>query len=295
MTLHSMTGFGRAGGTLPDGTPFLWEVKSVNARGLELRLRLPPGWDALEGPLREAAARRLRRGSLQAVLILRRERRAEPRLDPAMLERMLALALEVAARIPGGAPPRAEALLALPGVLRSEVPEPDPEEQAAEQAALIAGFEEALSGLIEARAGEGARLSVILSGLLDEMAALLAEAERAAAAQPAEQRARLLDSLAQLLEPGRIPQERLAQEVALLVSRCDVREELDRLDAHIAAARGLLAEGAGAGRKLDFLVQELVREANTLCSKSASIALTRIGLALKHAIERFREQAANVE
>ncbi len=293
--MQSMTGFARESGVLADGTGFAWEAKSVNGRGLELRMRLPSGLDALEGPVREAASKRLKRGNVQIGLVMKREARPEPKLDQAVLERMLSLALEVAARIPGAAPPRAEALLTLPGVLRADIPEPDEAALAAQNATLLAAWDRALASLNASRAAEGARLATILSALLDEIAALTEEASREAATQPAAQRARLLENLAQLLDPGRVNEERLAQEVALLAQRSDVREELDRLSAHIAAARALVAEGDAIGRKLEFLTQEFVREANTLCSKSASLGLTRVGLAIKAAVERLREQAANVE
>ena len=293
--MQSMTGFARESGVLPDGTAFAWEAKSVNGRGLELRMRLPSGLDALEGPVREAASRRLKRGNVQIGLAMKREARPEPQLDQAVLDRMLLLALEVAARIPGAAPPRAEALLTLPGVLRADIPEPDEAALAAQNATLLAAWDRALVALNASRAAEGARLATILTALLDEIATLTDEAAREAATQPAAQRARLLENLAQLLEPGRVNEERLAQEVALLAQRSDVREEIDRLSAHIAAARTLIAEGEAVGRKLEFLTQEFVREANTLCSKSASLGLTRVGLAIKAAVERLREQAANVE
>jgi len=296
--LHSMTGFARDSGTLPDGTAFVWELRSVNGRGLDLRLRLPNGLDALEPALREATGRRLRRGHVSATLTLRREERPRLAPDPAALEQALALTLDLAARIPGAPAPRAESLLALPGVLRAETAEPEEAAQEARRAALLAAYARALDGLVAARRAEGAKLAAILSGLLDEIAALRGAAVEAAAGQPEAQRARFLEQLAALLGEGgtaRVPEERLAQEVAILASRSDVREELDRLSAHLDAARALLAAGEGAGRKLDFLVQEFVREANTLCSKSASVPLTRIGLDLKAAIERLREQAANVE
>jgi uncharacterized protein (TIGR00255 family) len=297
-TLSSMTGFARESGTLPDGTAFVWELRSVNGRGLDLRLRLPAGLEALEPALREATARRLRRGNVSATLALRREERPRLLPDPAALEQALRLALDLAARIPGAPPPRPEALLALPGVLRAEAAEPDEAAEEARRAALVEAYGRALEGLLAARRAEGAKLAAIMSGLLDEIAALREAAAGEAAGQPQAQRARFLEQLAALLgENGaaRVPEERLAQEVALLASRSDVREELDRLAAHIEAARALLAAGEGAGRKLDFLVQEFVREANTLCSKSASVPLTRIGLDLKAAIERLREQAANLE
>ena len=298
-TLASMTGFARESGTTPDGTSFVWELRSVNGRGLDLRLRLPNGLDALEPALREAAGHRLKRGNVSASLTLKREERA-PRLtpDPAALEQAIALATSVAARL-GAPPPRAEAVLALPGVLRAEVAEPDEAAEEARRAAILASFETALAGLAAARGREGAQLAAILAALLDEIAALREAAATEAATQPEAQRQRLMENLAKLLGEAdaraRIPEERLATEVAMLAQRSDVREELDRLAAHVAEARRLLASGDAIGRKLEFLTQEFVREANTLCSKSASVGQTRLGLELKAAIERLREQAANVE
>jgi uncharacterized protein (TIGR00255 family) len=294
----SMTGFARESGTLADGTAFVWELRSVNGRGLDLRLRLPNGLDALEAPLREAAGRRFKRGNISASLTLKREDRPRLTVDRAALDQALALALEIAGRIRGSMAPRAEALLALPGVMRTEVPEPDEALEEGKRRDLAGAFDRALGGLVEARQSEGAKLQGILGGLLGEIAGLREAAAAEAVGQPAAQRARMLEQLAALLgEAGtaRVPEERLAQEVALLAQKSDVREELDRLAAHIEAAGALLAAGDGAGRKLDFLTQEFVREANTLCSKSASVALTRIGLDLKAAIERLKEQAANVE
>lgn len=296
--LSSMTGFAREGGTLADGSSFVWEVRSVNGRGLDVRLRLPNGFDALENPLKEAAARLLKRGNVSATLTVKREERTAARLtpDPEALEQALRIALDLAQRIPGAAPPRAEALLTLPGVLRAEAREPDEAEEEAKRAAIAAAFARALDGLVASRRAEGAKLADILGVLLDEVAALRDFAAKEAADQPALHMARLRESLAALLEgERRVPEERLAQEVAMLATKSDVREELDRLSAHIAEARRLLASGDAVGRKLDFLTQEFVREANTLCSKSSSIPLTRIGLEMKAAIERLKEQSANVE
>jgi len=293
--LASMTGFGRTSGQ-GQGFGWTWELRSVNGRGLDLRLRLPPGWDALEPGLREAAGRVLKRGNVTANLTVKRE--SEPRLipDAAALEQAVSLALALAERIPGSPPPRAEALLALPGVLRAAATEAD--EGLSERAAdmLRSGFQAALESLVAARHAEGARLASVLGGLLDEIAALQAIAAAEAADQPAIQRARLMDNLTALLRASpALPEERIAQEVALLAARSDVREELDRLAAHVAAARALLAEGAAVGRRLDFLVQEFNREANTLCAKSASVALTATGLKLKAAVEQLREQVQNIE
>ncbi len=295
MALSSMTGFAREAGTLPDGTPWSWELRSVNGRDLALRFRLPPGMEALEAAAREDAAKVLRRGNIHAVLAVTRDSRPMLRPDPEALERAVSLAQSLAARL-GAPPPRAEALLALPGVMRAEAPEPDPAEEEARRAALLAGFARGARALALNRQEEGARLLAVLEGLLADIAGLAAAARAEAAAQPQAQAARLQEALARLLGgESRIPEERLAQEVAILAARSDVREELDRLDSHIAAARALLAQGREVGRKLDFLCQEFVREVNTLCAKSASTELTRLGLDLKAAVERLKEQAANVE
>ena len=282
---------------MPDGARFVWEVRSVNGRGLELRFRLPSGYDAAEPALREAAAKVLRRGNVNATLTIRQETQAAAQPDPAALEQALRLATELRARIPDSPPIRAELLLALPGVLRAAA--------AAEQgvspealAATVAGFETALAALVRARQEEGARLASTLDALIAEIARLSERATAEAADQPAAQQARVRESLRQLLadQPAvSVGDERLAAEIALLAARSDVREELDRLASHIDAARALLGEGAGIGRRLDFLMQEFNREANTVCAKSASVALTATGLALKAAIEQLREQVQNIE
>jgi len=295
--LASMTGFARHSGSLPDGSSFVWELRSVNGRGLELRFRVPNGLDALEPALRDALGKTLKRGNVNATLTVRREERSGRLVaDEVALAQLLTLARELADRIPGAPPPRPEALLALPGVLRTETAEPDEGAEEARRAAVTTAFREAVAALESSRRSEGARLGVILAQLLDEIATLCARAGEQAADQPAQQKARLLEQLASLLDgERRVPEERLAAEVAMLATKSDVREELDRLSAHIAEARSLLASGEAIGRRLEFLTQEFVREANTLCSKSASVVLTRTGLDLKAAIERLREQAANVE
>lgn len=297
--LASMTGFGAAAGTATaesGSVAWAWDIRSVNSKGLELRFRMPSGWEAVEAELRPALTKRLRRGSINANLSLKAEEQGPAAPDPEALERVLKLAQEIAARIPGSPPPRAELLLALPGVLRGAqsggLPAPTP----ILKAAVVAGFDEALSQLERARGEEGARLHAVLTGFLDDIAQLRRDAETAAEDQPRLQRARMLESVQALLAEGMtLPEERIAQEVALLASRSDVREELDRLASHIDAARGLLAEGLLVGRKLDFLMQEFNREANTLCSKSASVPLTAIGLSLKAVIEQLREQVQNVQ
>ena len=299
MALASMTGFGRSEGQVL-GWTWAWELRSVNGRGLDVKMRLPAGFDALEQGLREAAGQALRRGNVGAGLIMKREERARAAMEPGAvnqeaLDGLVRLALDLAARIPGSPPPRAELLLGLPGVLRPPVASEDGVPDAVLQA-VRAGFTAALAGLCASRAAEGARLGVVLAAQVDAMEASCAIAETQAADQPRLQQARLLDSLAGMMrdQPG-LPAERIAQEVALLATRCDVREELDRLAAHVAAARVLLAESVGVGRRLDFLVQEFGREINTLCAKSASVPLTATGLELKAVSEQMREQVQNVE
>ena len=293
--LSSMTGFARSEGTV-DGLTWVWEVRSVNGRGLDLRLRLPPGFDAMEPALREAAGTRLKRGNVSANLTVKRDEQTRLSPDPAALDQVLKLAMELAKRIPGSEPPRAEALLALPGVLRPGMATEDEAVVRTQLEKIRAGFGTVLDGLVAARRGEGARLALVLGGQLRELAALRAQAAAEAADQPVLQRARMVEAVQALLgEIPALPAERIAQEVALLASKSDVREELDRLDAHLHAAQTLLDEGENVGRRFDFLVQEFNREANTLCSKSASVALTATGLKLKAAIEQLREQVQNIE
>jgi uncharacterized protein (TIGR00255 family) len=293
--LASMTGFARCEGAREQFS-WAWELRSVNSRGLDLRFRLPSGFDALETALRDQAAKIFRRGSITANLTVKRADAAKLVADPATLDEVFALATALAARIPGAAPLRAEALLALPGVLRPATAAESDDSVKSAETAIRDGFFAALDALVAARRGEGAHIGATLAALLDEIAALRDQAAREAADQPALQRARMLESLQALLrEAPPLPEERIVQEVALLAARSDVREELDRLSAHIAAARALLTEAVNIGRRFDFLVQEFNREANTLCSKSASVPLTATGLKLKATIEQLREQVQNIE
>ena len=289
-----MTGFARTEGTIETLT-WAWELRAVNGRGLELRFRLTPGWDAMEPGFREMAGKSLKRGNVNANLTVRRDMETRASIDEAALANVMALALDLHKRIPGSPVPRVEALMTMPGVMRQAPADPAQEREAAAPAAR-AGFALALEQLVAARAAEGARLAFVMSEQLEDIAGLRDLAESEAADQPAAQRARVMETLRSLLrESPSLPEERIAQEVALLAARSDVREELDRLAAHVGAARALLAEGVNIGRRFDFLVQEFNREANTLCSKSASIALTNTGLKLKATIEQLREQVQNIE
>ena len=288
-----MTGFARSEGEAA-GISWVWELKSVNGKSLDLRLRLPPGYDAMEAPLRAALGGRLRRGSIFAVLTVNRIAPPVMRINRDMLTQVLTLVGELAEQVEA-APPRIDGLIGLRGIIETVEDEPDDVIEA-RRAAFSKGWATALDGLVAARGEEGARLDAVLTDQLAELAELVAAASATAAAQPEALRARLQQSIAAVVDlaPG-MPPERVAQELALLVSRSDIREELDRLRAHIAQAGDLLAKSEGVGRQLDFLCQELNREANTLCSKSADIELTRIGLGLKVAVEQFREQVQNLE
>jgi uncharacterized protein (TIGR00255 family) len=288
-----MTGFARAQGEA-DGISWVWEVKSVNGRAFDLRLRLAPGFDALEPELRAGAARRFRRGNLSATLSVTRITPPALRINRAALDQLLALIDGLAGEVEA-APPRLDGLLALRGVIETAEDEDDAVVDGRRRS-VLAGWEAALDGLFAARAEEGGRLAGLLRTQLDELAGLVDAAAACAAAQPEAIRGRLRTMLAAVadLVPA-MPEERVAQEIALLATRTDIREEIERLRAHIAQAGDLLGAGEAVGRRLDFLCQELNREANTLCSKSADIELTRIGLALKSAIEQFREQVQNVE
>jgi uncharacterized protein (TIGR00255 family) len=292
--IASMTGFARAEGSI-DGIGWAWELRSVNGRSLELRFRLPNGWDSREAGWRELAGKALKRGNVSANLTIKRATETRLELDPVALEQVLKIATDLHRRIPNSPPPSAEALLSLPGVLRQAEADRQEERDAA-AADVQEGFVAALAGLVEARQAEGGRLAAVLARQLQEITDLCAQAATQAAGQPAAQRARLLDNLHTLMrETPNLSEERLHQEVALLASRSDVREELDRLSSHIAAAHDLMREATNIGRKLDFLIQEFNREANTLCSKSASTGLTATGLKLKAAIEQLREQVQNIE
>ena len=294
MAVSSMTGFARTEGEAA-GISWVWELKSVNGKSLDLRLRLPPGYDALEAQLRATLTGRMRRGNISANLTVNRVGPPAIRINREMLGRVLVLLGELAEEVADAAPPRLDGLIGLRGVIETVEDEPSDVIEA-RSAAIIAGWSAALGRLAASRGEEGARLGAVLLDQLGELSELVVAASATAAAQPEALRARLQQSLAALtdLVPA-MPQERVAQELALLVSRGDIREELDRLRAHLAQAGDLLAKGEGVGRQLDFLCQELNREANTLCSKSADIELTRIGLALKVAVEQFREQVQNLE
>jgi uncharacterized protein (TIGR00255 family) len=295
MTIASMTGFARTQGTAGD-LAWVWEMRSVNNKGLDLRLRLPSGFEALDQPVRKLAGGAFARGSVSLNLQVQRARAtASYRINEDWLATVLARARQLASQ-GETAPIRPDGLLALRGVIEAADENADPTLEAEAQVEIMAGAEAAVLALLQARGEEGQALKAILTGHLDQIASLTAAARATAATQPAAIQARLLRAVGDVVAGNSaLPEERIAQEVAMLAAKADVREELDRLEAHIAAGRDLIGKGEPCGRKLEFLSQEFNREANTLCSKSQDIELTRIGLDLKATIDQVREQVANVE
>jgi uncharacterized protein (TIGR00255 family) len=295
MALSSMTGFARSHGVCGSYT-WAWEIKSVNGKGLDLRLRMPAGWDAIEVPVRSRAAETLARGSIQANLTVERTG-ATPvvRVNAAVLEAVMATVRQLAPQI-GASPPSIDGLLALKGVIEVSESEEREDERRTAEAAVTAGFTEVIGALAETRRQEGAALSRVLAARLSEIGTLAERADKSPGRRPEAIRARLAEQIATLLaQSERFDPDRLHQEAILIATKADVREELDRLAAHVAQAQSLIGQGGPIGRRLDFLAQELNREANTLCAKANDVELTNIGLELKAAVEQFREQVQNVE
>jgi uncharacterized protein (TIGR00255 family) len=291
MSIASMTGFARAEAAKSE-RHWVWELRSVNGRGLDIRCRLPAGYDALDAPARAAAAERCRRGNVSITLTELREQRPRLRINREALDQVIALTEELKGQV-AAAPPQLDGLLALPGVIERVEIDEDP---ASHTELLLARLGEAFDALKAMRLAEGERLTALALGHIGEIERLTGAARTIAATQPGAIAERLTQQLTALLGQSPLPgPERLAQEAALLAAKADVREELDRLTAHVAAASALIQGGGAIGRKLDFLCQEFNREANTLCSKAADVELTRIGLDLKVAIEQLREQIQNIE
>lgn len=295
MALTSMTGFARTDGEYA-ATRWHWEMRSVNGKGLDTRFRLPQGFDGIEAKLREEIARHLKRGNVQTTLTLDRERTgAALRVNEDALATVIDAMQKLAERIEL-MPPRPEGVLALKGVLETAEVEDDSDDREEIEKRLISSFREAALSLARARDEEGSKLQVILEEQVNAIERLTKEAAASPAASVEALRARLTAQVSELLGASpSLSEDRLAQEAALLATKADIREEIDRLFAHVSQARELFAGSEPAGRRLDFLTQEFNREANTLCSKAADVALTRIGLELKAVIDQLREQIQNVE
>ena len=292
--LASMTGYARVAGAVP-GASFACEVKSVNGRGLDIRLRLAPGFDALESDIRQLIGKMVSRGSLTFNLTVERDGAGgELLINRQALATVLAAIEELNGKV-AAAPASLDGILGLKGVLEQRDRPMAADAEEALVSAILDGAAQALADLVLARRQEGSQIAAVLLERLDEIAALVQRAE----AHPARSRetilARLRQQLAELSADVTVPEDRLAQEALLLATKADIREELDRLTAHIASARQLIGGGGAVGRRLDFLAQEFNREANTLCSKSNAVELTAIGLDLKAAIDQLREQVQNIE
>ena len=295
MALQSMTGFGRAAAEL-SGDAFAWELKSVNGKTLEARLRLPPGFERLEQSVRQAIQKSFARGNIQASLtVSRSSAQAQPVINEMLLRELAGLAKKLENEF-GAAPPTADGLLSLRGVFEQPEQSEDAEGRAAIDEAILSLLTDALASLKQARISEGAALGKLLETQIAKIAELTAAAESDPSREPEAIRARLAEQVRLLLETGApLDENRLHMEAAFLATKADIREELDRLRTHIASARTLLAAGGTVGRKLDFLSQEFNRESNTLCSKSNAASVTAIGLELKSVIDQFREQVQNLE
>jgi uncharacterized protein (TIGR00255 family) len=295
MALQSMTGFSRSAGDHL-GSAFAWELKSVNGKGLEARLRLPPGLERLEQPARQALQKRFSRGQFYGALSVTKQGAvAAPVVNEALLRDVSALAKRLEREF-GFGPARADGVLALRGVLELADPLAAEEEAAAFDTEILAALDRALDGLEKARLDEGAALGKLLLGHLGEIEALTLRAEADPSREPQAIRARLAEQVRLVMEAmPMLDESRLNMEAAFLATKADIREEIDRLKTHVASGRSLLASGGAVGRKLDFLSQEFNRESNTLCSKSNAAAVTAIGLELKAVVDRFREQVQNLE
>ncbi|MGJ4856515.1 YicC/YloC family endoribonuclease [Labrys sp. KB_33_2] len=295
MSVVSMTGFARVEGQT-GANRWAWEIKTVNGKSLDVRFRLPPGFDALEASARAALGAAFARGSCQIGLSLKRDAVAPVvRINQAVLDAIVTAMAEASQKVDAAAP-RLDGLFAIKGVLEVEDQEEDEAGRTALQGALLEGFAKAIAQCAEMRRQEGQALARVLLGRIDEIEALTHAADANPARQPAAVRDRLAAQIAALLDASSsLDPDRLHQEAILMAAKADIREELDRLHAHIAAARDLLAKGGPVGRRLDFLAQEFNREVNTLCSKANDVSLTATGLSLKAVVEQFREQVQNIE
>jgi uncharacterized protein (TIGR00255 family) len=295
MALSSMTGFARSHGA-SGPYAFEWELKSVNAKGFDLRLRLPQGWDELDAHARKRAGELLARGTVYANLNVKRANAASTvRINEDVLAAVVKVAGELAGRIDAVAP-SVDGLLGIKGVIEVVEHESNEDEDKAAKAAAIKAFDEALDNLVAMRRREGTSLGQILAQRLDEIEVLAKRAETAPGRKPEAVRARLAEQVAALLETtDRFDADRLSQEALLIAAKADIREELDRIASHLSQARELIGKGGPIGRRLDFLAQEFHREVNTTCSKSNDLELTNTGLEMKSVVEQFREQVQNLE
>jgi uncharacterized protein (TIGR00255 family) len=294
-TLNSMTGFARTTGQWRDLT-WVWELKSVNGKALDIRFRLPPGFDAVETPARNAASAKLKRGNVQVNLAVSNQSASGTiRVNEELLSQLIVIAERVRERINGPAL-QAEQLLSLRGVLESEESKLTEDEIKERDAAIVSSFDAAVVELVSVRLAEGARLTAVMQAQFEKIAALTEAARSNPSRMPDATRARIAAQVEKLIgQADSLDPQRLHQEAILVATRADIQEELDRLQSHIAAAQALMKSTEPVGRKFDFLAQEFNREANTLCSKANDPTLTNIGLDLKTVVDQMREQVQNIE
>ena len=295
MMLQSMTGFARNEGSVGQ-LRWIWEIRSVNGRGLDLRLRLPAGYDALEPVARKEIQNFLQRGNIQLSLnVSRDESQSVPVINEQALDAVIDCVERLKERI-DCTPPTADGLLNIRGVLEFREIASDAETEAREREIILDGLRSALADLVAVRSLEGAKIAEFLSSQLTGIESLVRRVDDDPSRTPAAIAERLGNQVRSLLETGvELNEERLHAESAILAAKADLREEVDRLDVHLAAARQLLAEGGPIGRRLDFLAQEFNRECNTICSKSNATAVTTAGLEMKVIVDQFREQVQNLE
>ncbi|MFV1850297.1 MAG: YicC/YloC family endoribonuclease [Thalassospira sp.] len=294
MTVSSMTGFARTDGAA-DGFGWTWELRSVNGKGLDVRVRLNGGFERLEAKVRDAVSKRFKRGNMGVTLnIARSAETGSYTVNRELLAELVALAEEFDNTSSLSAGTIAD-LMNVRGVLETHEPQEDEDTREARDAAVLASLNEAIDQMAAHRAEEGEKLDAMLRGHVDNIEATVKRAENCASARGDAIKERLKRQIEELMDAGKFEPERLHQEAALLATKADIREEIDRLKAHITAARDMLTKGGSIGRKLDFLCQEFNREANTLCSKANDIELTNCGMELKVIIDQLREQVQNVE
>jgi uncharacterized protein (TIGR00255 family) len=295
MALQSMTGFAHLEGT--EGTlQWTWELRSVNGRTLDLRIRLPAGYERMEPEVREAISGRFTRGNVQTTLsVSRNDKRVEATVNQDILDAVIGAASQLREKTECD-PPTVDGLLNIRGVLEFNEPSVDEATSQQEHAAIMSGLVEAVAALEAMRAGEGEKIGIVVAGQIDGIQTLASKAEADPSTSTDAIASRLSAQVQALVgSAGELDEERLHTEAAILASKADIREEIDRLIAHVEACKDLLAEGGAVGRRLDFLAQEFNREANTICSKSNATSLTAIGLDLKVLIDQFREQIQNLE
>ena len=291
-----MTGFGSSEGVLGI-TSWIWEVKSVNGKGLDIRCRLPQGFEKADAVARLVSGKLFNRGNLSLNLAIQEEKNQNQyKINHSLLNQLVEAATALQSNAEGFEKPRLDGLFAVRGVVELSADFDNSSDNPNLKEKILKSLDAALSSLLQSRIEEGKRISIVLFGQLERINKLCEEAEKIISLQPVNIRKRLNQQIEELLGTfPSLPEERLAQESAILMIKADVREELDRLKAHVESAKILMEKGGVIGRKLDFLCQEFNREVNTLCSKASDISLSKIGLELKVVIEQYREQVQNIE